>query len=147
MQQFTTHSERETEALAESLCRKIGPGSLVLFTGEMGAGKTSFVRGALRAYGNNAFVSSPTFALVNDYGGTPHVYHFDMYRVTDENDLYSTGFFDYANENSILFIEWSENVRAYIEDGYADAIVNVDICKTDLEDERVITVEGGAFSC
>ncbi len=145
MQTFVTKSEKETMRLAEKLCAAIGAGSIVLFTGEMGAGKTAFVRGALRAYGNPSHVSSPTFALVNDYGGAPHIYHFDMYRVTDENDLYSTGFFDYVGENSILFIEWSENVRAYLEAYYAQQIVNVDIQKTERENERIITVNGGAY--
>ena len=147
MQRFVTKSEKETMCLAEKLCKSIGAGSIVLFTGEMGAGKTAFVRGALRAYGNNAHVSSPTFALVNDYGGSPHIYHFDMYRVTDENDLYSTGFFDYAGADSILFIEWSENVRQYLEAYYAPQIVTVDIQKTAKENERIITVDGGEFVC
>ena len=145
MQVYKTNSERETAMLAQKLCGGIGPGSIVLFSGEMGAGKTAFVRGALKAYGNPAFVSSPTFALVNDYGGSPHIYHFDMYRVNNGNDLYSTGFFDYADENSILFIEWSENVREYIEDAYSDRIINIDIQKTEDENERIITVKGGAF--
>ena len=145
MQSFLTKSEKETAFLAETLCKQIGAGSIVLFSGEMGAGKTAFVRGALNAYGNPAFVSSPTFALVNDYGGTPHIYHFDMYRVADENDLYSTGFFDYADEESVLFIEWSEHIRPYIEAYYADRIVEINIQKTANENERIITVRGGNF--
>jgi len=79
--QYVTNSEEETSLLAEKLCKNIKAGSIVLFTGEMGAGKTAFVRGALKAYNNPSFVSSPTFALVNDYGGSPKIYHFDMYRV------------------------------------------------------------------
>ena len=145
MQRFLTKSEKETASLAETLCKEIGAGKIVLFSGEMGAGKTAFVRGALKAYGNPAFVTSPTFALVNDYGGTPHIYHFDMYRVTDAEDLYSTGFFDYADEESILFIEWSENIRQYIESYYAGKIVEIDIRKTANENERIITVRGGNF--
>ena len=147
MRKYITNSEAGTSALAERLCRDIPAGSVVLFTGGMGAGKTAFVRGALRAYGNPAFVSSPTFALVNDYGGTPHIYHFDMYRVTDENDLYSTGFYDYADEGAVLFIEWSENVREWIEPYYKDRLIEVDIQKTENEDERIVTVRGGAFEC
>ena len=132
-------------SLAASVCQRIGAGSIVLFSGEMGAGKTAFVRGALQAYGNSAFVSSPTFALVNDYGGSPHIYHFDMYRVQDADDLYSTGFFDYVREDSILFIEWSENIRSFIEDAYASNVVSIDIRKTENENERIISVSGGAF--
>ena len=147
MRKYTTNSVSDTEALAARLCRDIPGGSLVLFTGELGAGKTAFVRGALRAYQNPSFVSSPTFALVNDYGGSPHIYHFDMYRVKDENDLYSTGFYDYADGGAVLFIEWSENVREWIEPYYKDRIVTVDIRKTENEDERIFTVRGGAFGC
>ena len=145
MEKYITNCEDETVRLAQVLCGRIPSGSIVLFSGEMGAGKTAFVRGALKAYGNTAFVSSPTFALVNDYGGTPHIYHFDMYRVSDENDLYSTGFFDYAGPDSILFIEWSENIRDYIEAYYEDCIVEICIEKTDRENERVITVKGEMF--
>ncbi len=145
MQKFVTHSEAETMSLAADLCQRIGAGSIVLFSGEMGAGKTAFVRGALQAYNNGAFVSSPTFALVNDYGGSPHIYHFDMYRVQDADDLYSTGFFDYVREDSILFIEWSENIRSFIEDAYASNVVSIDIRKTENENERIISISGGAF--
>lgn len=145
MRKYITKSESETMCLAETLCRNIPGGSIVLFRGEMGAGKTAFVRGALKAYGNMAFVSSPTFALVNDYGGEPHIYHFDMYRVVTEDDLYSTGFFDYASDESVLFIEWSENIRDYIESYYGSKIIDISIDKTGSESERVITVRGGCF--
>ncbi len=145
MQKYITQSESETMRLAETLCRKIPGGSIVLFQGEMGAGKTAFVRGAMKAYGNTSYVSSPTFALVNDYGGKPHIYHFDMYRVQTEDDLYSTGFFDYASDGSILFIEWSENIRDLIEAYYGARIIDVSIDKTCNENERIITVKGGCF--
>ena len=145
MQRYITQSESETMRLAETLGRNIAGGSIVLFSGEMGAGKTAFVRGALKAYGNTAFVSSPTFALVNDYGGEPHIYHFDMYRVATEEDLYSTGFFDYISDESVLFIEWSENIRDFIENDYSSRIIDVSIDKTQNENERVITVKGGCF--
>lgn len=145
MQKYISNSEAETMALAGEICSRIKPGFLVFFSGEMGAGKTAFVRGALKAYGNPAFVSSPTFALVNDYGGAPHIYHFDMYRITDMDDLYSTGFFDYMNDDSILFVEWSENVRAFTEEYYKDRIIFIDIRKGDDPEERIITVSGGEF--
>lgn len=145
MQKYISQSEAETMSLAQKICARISPGHLVYFTGEMGAGKTAFVRGALLAFGNRANVSSPTFALVNDYGGTPHIYHFDMYRITDLDDLYSTGFFDYMNEESILFVEWSENIREFTEEYYKDRIIFIDIGKSGNPDERIITVNGGTF--
>lgn len=141
MLQYHTGSEAETAAAAGEICKKLGPGSVVAFTGGMGMGKTAFVRGALRALGNDAFVSSPTFALVHDYGGTPKVYHFDMYRVQDPEDLYSTGFFDYLDGQSILFIEWSENIA----EALPPDTVFVHIAPGEGENDRVITVEGEQF--
>lgn len=141
MKKYCSTSEKETAAIAEEICRKIGPGTVVAFRGGLGMGKTAFVRGALNAYGNGSFVSSPTFALVHDYGGTPHIYHFDMYRVNGWDDLYSTGFFDYLNEDSVLFIEWSENIEAALP----ERTVFVEIAQGKEQDERLITVTGEGF--
>lgn len=126
---------------AGEICRRIPAGTVVAFSGGMGMGKTAFVRGALKAYGNDSFVCSPTFALVHDYGGTPHLYHFDMYRISGLDDLYSTGFFDYLNDDRILFIEWSENIREFLPEN----TVFVDIERGENENDRIITVTGGAF--
>ena len=145
MLNMITNSESQTEDFAKKICGRIRSGSIVLFEGELGAGKTAFVRGAVLAYNNTSFVSSPTFALVNDYGGTPHIYHFDMYRVTGLDDLYSTGFFDYLDDNSILFIEWSENIRDYLKEYYGDRIILIKILKTERENERMIEISGGVF--
>ena len=141
MKKFYSDSEEETGRIAETICRSVGPGAVVAFTGGLGMGKTAFVRGALKAYGNDAFVSSPTFALVHDYGGTPHVYHFDMYRVNGWDDLYSTGFFDYLNDESVLFIEWSENIEAALP----ERTVRVAIERGEHENDRIITVTGEGF--
>ena len=108
---------------------------LALF-GDLGAGKTAFTRGLCEALGIDE-VSSPTFAIVNEYSGKYTVYHFDMYRITDIDDLYSTGFYDYLN-NGVLVIEWSENIESELDD---DAI-RIRIEKTDDENERIITIEG-----
>ena len=99
MKEYLSYSENDTMKIAEEICSLIPAGTVVAFSGGMGMGKTAFVRGALKAYSNDSFVSSPTFSLVHDYGGNPKVYHFDMYRVTDIDDLYSTGFFDYLDDN------------------------------------------------
>lgn len=141
MKVFYSSSENETYNIANEICRSIAPGTVIAFTGGMGMGKTAFVRGALAAFNNTSFVSSPTFALVHDYGGEPHIYHFDMYRVTSFEDLYSTGFFDYIDDNSILFIEWSENIVDALPEN--TVYVNIDGGKT--ENDRIITVTGGKF--
>ncbi len=142
MKSFLSNSEKDTMMIAEEICRNIKKGSVVAFSGGMGMGKTAFVRGALKAYNNDSFVSSPTFSLVHDYGGEPHIYHFDMYRVTGIDDLYSTGFFDYLDDESILFIEWSENIT----DALPENTVYIDIKKGSDDESRIITVRGGSFN-
>ena len=90
-----SHSVEETEAFGAALAPALHSGAVLALFGGMGMGKTALVRGIARGMGLTAPVSSPTFALVHDYGGTPPLVHFDMYRVSGWDDLYSTGFFDY----------------------------------------------------
>ena len=138
---FKSFCEEDTMQIACEICRKVPSGSVIAFSGGMGMGKTAFVRGALKAFNNPAFVSSPTFSLVHDYGGNPHIYHFDMYRVCTLDDLYSTGFFDYLDDNSILFIEWSENIY----DALPANTIFVNISAGESSDSRIIEVTGGVF--
>lgn len=109
---FVSRSPQETEALGARLARRLTGGRLVAMFGGLGMGKTAFVRGMAVGRGLSAEVSSPTFALVHEYGGRPPLVHFDMYRVTGWEDLYSTGFFDYLDAGCLLAVEWSENVEA-----------------------------------
>ncbi|MBR2410630.1 MAG: tRNA (adenosine(37)-N6)-threonylcarbamoyltransferase complex ATPase subunit type 1 TsaE [Clostridia bacterium] len=141
MKEFFSACEKDTMSVAESICKNIKKGTVIAFSGGMGMGKTAFVRGALKAFGNSSFVSSPTFSLVHDYGGEPHIYHFDMYRVTDLDDLYSTGFFDYLDGESVLFIEWSENIKEALPEN----TVRIKIEQGNEPDSRKITVSGGGF--
>ena len=107
-----THSVEETEALGEQLASELQGGTVLALYGGMGMGKTALVRGIARGRGLSAEVSSPTFALVHDYGGTPPLVHFDMYRITGWEDLYSTGFFDYLEAGAMVVVEWSENIES-----------------------------------
>ena len=104
-------SPAETEAFGRHLAAELHSGSVVALFGGMGMGKTALVRGLAAGLGLRAEVSSPTFALVHDYGGQPPLVHFDMYRVNSWEDLYSTGFFDYLDAGAILAVEWSENIE------------------------------------
>lgn len=136
-QVFITRSPQETEEIGARLGRTMKQGVAALF-GDMGAGKTVFVRGMAKGAGlSPRLVSSPTFALVQEYGGTPLFVHFDMYRVTSWEDLYSTGFFDYLDSGALLAVEWSEN----IENALPESAVRVRIERLS-EKERRITVEG-----
>lgn len=116
MQSFVSMSERETEAFAESFAKTLKAGSVVAFEGDLGAGKTAFVRGLARGLGCTDSVSSPTFAIVNEYDGALPLFHFDMYRIETLGELYSIGFFEYLERGGVLAIEWSENIYSALPD-------------------------------
>lgn len=138
MQEITTVSPAETEALGERIASKLRGGEVLALFGGMGMGKTAFTRGLARSLGIGDGVSSPTFALVHEYHGRLPVYHFDMFRVTGWDDLYSTGFFDYLESGGVLVIEWSENIEAALPE---DA-VRIEIRQGTDENERVFQIEG-----
>lgn len=138
MQSFFSNSAEETEKIAARLAEKISGGTVIAFFGGLGVGKTAFTRGLAEGMGIKADVSSPTFAIVNDYGGSPPLVHFDMYKVESWDDLYSSGFFDYLDMGAVLAVEWSEN----IENALPDSTVRVYIEKGEGENERIIRIEG-----
>ena len=107
---FRSESVQMTEEYGKRLAQELRSGSVLALFGGMGMGKTALVRGIAAGLGLTTEVSSPTFALVHEYGGRPPLVHFDMYRVTGWEDLYSTGFFDYLDAGAILVVEWSENI-------------------------------------
>lgn len=107
---FRSESVLMTEEYGRRLAAELRSGTVLALFGGMGMGKTALVRGIAAGLGLSAEVSSPTFALVHDYGGNPPLVHFDMYRVTGWEDLYSTGFFDYLDAGAIIVVEWSENI-------------------------------------
>lgn len=139
--EFVTNSPEETEELGERLGRALSPGDVVAFTGDLGAGKTAFTRGIARGLGIGDRVTSPTFAIVNEYeGGRLPLFHFDMYRLTSSDELFDIGWEDYLARGGVCAVEWSENV----EDALRDAI-HITIEKDPLEpDTRRITIEGGS---
>ena len=136
-----TNSAQETEQLGERLAKQLNGAETIALFGGLGMGKTAFTRGLCRGLGTGEVVSSPTFALVNEYSGRCPVYHFDMYRVTGWDDLYSTGFFDYEG-NGVLVIEWSENIEGALP---GDAI-RVTIERGEHDEQRVFTIEGVELS-
>ena len=111
---FTTHSPAETQGLAEKLAHLLRAGDVLAYTGPMGAGKTTFTVGLARGLGSSDWVSSPTFALVQEYRGPLPLCHFDFYRITGEEDLYAAGFFDYLDGTRVLAVEWSERVPSVL---------------------------------
>ena len=114
--EWITHSPAETEDLGARLAEALDAGRVVAFTGDLGAGKTAFVSGMARALGVEERVTSPTFTIVNEYeGGRLPLFHFDMYRLGDANELFHIGWEDYLARGGICAVEWSENVAEAIE--------------------------------
>lgn len=133
---FRSESVAMTEKYGRTLAESLTAGTVVALYGGMGMGKTALVRGIAAGLGLEAEVSSPTFALVHDYGGQPPLIHFDMYRVSGWEDLYSTGFFDYLDAGAILVVEWSENIEnALPADAIRLRLQRVDDCTRLIERE------------
>lgn len=138
MFEVITNSPAETELFAEKLAEKLSGGEIIAFKGGMGMGKTCFTRGLAKGLGFDGQVSSPTFAIVNEYlGGRLPLYHFDMFRVESWEDLYSCGFFDYSETGGVIAAEWSEN----IENALSGNVITVEIKQLD-ENTRKIIVSG-----
>ena len=125
--------------LAEEILANTALPRFVALFGDLGVGKTAFVRGFTSAIAPQARVKSPTFALVNEYRGqTLSVFHFDMYRIEDEDELYSIGFYDYADRRGVCLTEWSENIEYALPEQY----IRVEISKNDASntDSRSIAI-------
>ncbi len=102
------NSEEETIELAKDFAVSIFPGDVVILNGNLGAGKTFFIKNAVKALGGNN-VNSPTFAIINEYEGNYKIFHFDFYRINEMVELYDIGFNDYLNNpDAIVFIEWGD---------------------------------------
>ena len=129
----------ETIEYAKKLGSSLTGGEVIAYFGGLGMGKTTFTSGLCEGYGINAEVSSPTFALVNEYGNRDKkVYHFDMYRISGFEDLCSTGFFDYLDTNAVLAIEWSENIENALPENY----IRLEIERGDTDESRIFKLSG-----
>lgn len=137
MMRVITGSPEETIAFAEKIGSMLKKGDIIAYKGGLGAGKTTFTRGIAAGLGLKDEVTSPTFAIVNEYHGKINLYHFDMYRIMDSGELEATGFYDYPQEESVFAVEWSEN----IEDILPPETIYITIERID-DETREITVEG-----
>ena len=135
--EYITNSPAETEALGKELAKELKSGDFVAMFGDLGVGKTAFVRGVASVLCPDVRVQSPTYTIVNAYRGKIPLYHFDMYRIDSEEALYSCGFFDYL-DSGICIAEWCKNITDFIPEGAR----RVTISKTaDSPDSRRIEIE------
>ena len=110
--EYISNSVRETQNIAKEYAKTLKSGDVVLLNGEMGAGKTVFVKGLAKALGITAQVTSPTYAYMNDYDGI--LYHYDCYRLSSGEDAEGLGLTDYFYAGGICIIEWSENIKSVL---------------------------------
>ncbi|MBR5218505.1 MAG: tRNA (adenosine(37)-N6)-threonylcarbamoyltransferase complex ATPase subunit type 1 TsaE [Clostridia bacterium] len=132
---ITTSAEQTFEA-GKTLAEKLSPGDVLAFHGDLGAGKTVFVRGLAAGLGLDARVTSPTFTIVNEYEGKIPLFHFDMYRLSGSDDLFEIGWEDYLTRGGICAVEWSE----ITEDAFPENTININIRKID-DNTREITID------
>ena len=136
---FVSNSPAQTREIAKQLASTLTGGEVIAFYGDLGQGKTCFVTGLAEGLDFKGEVSSPTFAIINEYlGGRLDLYHFDMYRVSGWDDLYSTGYFEYMESGGVLAVEWSEN----IENALPDNTIRITIKRLS-ESSREITIDRG----
>ena len=138
MQTYISRREAETEMIGERLAKQLPGGTVVAMYGDLGAGKTAFVRGMARGMGLSCRVSSPTFTIVNEYEGERELIHFDMYRLESADELFDIGWEDYLARGAVCAVEWSEKVEdAFFGD---ETVVRIEKLS---DTERKITVEEG----
>ena len=136
--EYVTSSAEETIELGRLIGEQLRGGDIIAYKGSMGAGKTTMTRGLTLGMGLGDMAFSPTFALVNEYRGRElTLYHFDMYRITSAADLETTGFFDYMSDDSVIAVEWSENIEEELPEGHI--VINLERVS---DDTRKITIYG-----
>lgn len=125
MKKYISNSVEDTNKIAEEFAKTIEPGQIVLLVGDLGAGKTAFVKGVVKAlHGDPDQVTSPTFTIVNEYSLDDFpIYHFDLYRLENPNELYNIGFEEYFYGSGVCFIEWPERASDFFDD--SAIVVNI----------------------
>lgn len=143
MKKYVTYSEQETEKIAFDLAKNLNNNSVIVLTGNLGTGKTRFMRGIAEYFGIQNEVSSPTFTIVNEYmpksnnENVDKIFHFDVYRLTGPEDFEDSIGTDYFN-SGLCILEWGE----IIKDILPPSTIYITIESTDVENERVITIKG-----
>lgn len=135
--EFTTNSTQETEELGQRLAAQLRPGSVVSFYGDLGAGKTAFIRGIARGLGISDAVTSPTYTIVNEYRGSTPLFHFDLYRLSGPDDLFDIGWEDYLARGGVCAVEWSERAEEELEGSVKVTIQRIN------DTQRRISITGG----
>lgn len=142
MKRYISNSVEDTLDVAKKIMNHTQTPAIILLNGDLGAGKTHFVKGIALAYGCNDSVTSPTFTIMNEYlSGKCPIYHFDMYRLSSDEDARNLGFeefFDLSTLNGVSVVEWPENTQGL----FPKEAINITILKGAKDNQRIIEVRG-----
>lgn len=136
---YYSYSPEDTAKIAEAFSKKLKAGDVICINGDLGAGKTVFVKAMAVGLGINEILSSPTFTIINCYEGVMPLYHFDVYRIQDADEMYEIGYEEYIYGDGVSVIEWAENIKEILPDRYYDVTIQKDYEKD--ENYRKITIE------
>lgn len=139
--EFISNSRQETAEIAKKFAKTVKAGDIICLNGDLGAGKTAFTSGFAAGLGYTGYVSSPTFALINEYRGDMMIYHFDVYRIDESVEMFDIGIDDYLFGDGVCIIEWAERIGELLPDGVINVNIEKDITRG--EDFRRIVIEGG----
>ncbi len=136
---YNSNSPKETENIAKAFAKTLKGGEVICLNGDLGVGKTAFVQGLCKALGVIEPISSPTFTIVNCYEGKLPIYHFDVYRIEDPDEMYEIGYEEYIYSDGITIIEWSEKISEILPEKRYDIKILKNLEKHD--DFRFIEIE------
>ncbi|RCX12743.1 tRNA threonylcarbamoyladenosine biosynthesis protein TsaE [Anaerobacterium chartisolvens] len=139
MKRFKTFSEQETKDVGWSLGKLLKAGDLVCLKGDLGAGKTAFTYGIARAAGVQGYITSPTFTIVNEYNSSIPLYHFDVYRISDAEEMFDIGLEEYIGGEGISVIEWADLIQEVLPEEYIAVRISKEPSEGD--NARIIEVE------
>lgn len=139
IKKYISYSEEDTYKIGREIAEKLTAGTVVLLDGDLGTGKTVLTKGICDYFNVKNRVVSPTYTLVNEYIGDIKIYHFDIYRLSDEDELYNIGFTDYLTDDAIVIVEWANNVSYDI---YGENTIKIEISRSQdlVSPDREITV-------
>ena len=139
MMEYESYSYEDTARIAAEFADTLKGGEFIAMYGDLGAGKTAFVQGLARALGITQHVTSPTFTIVNEYEGRLPLYHFDVYRIADPDEMYEIGYEDYLDSGGVCIVEWAE----LIEELFPEDYIKISILKDEEKgfDYRHIIIE------
>ncbi len=142
MRVFESYSYEDTHKIAREIADSLNGGEFIAMYGDLGAGKTAFVQGLAKALGITNHITSPTFTIVNEYEGRLPLYHFDVYRISDPDEMYEIGYDEYVYSDGVCVVEWAE----LIEDLFPEKYYKVTILKDEEKDfdyRKIIFEESG----